>query len=242
MARSCDGVIVAGSNAVQFFGRLNGNVKRFVASGVRSEEIEAVSTTRLPGEPLRILLVGRVTPVKGIEYLVDAMGKVHAKGASHGSVEVRIVGPIDEALYKRELDSRARQLGVDSHIKFVGPLPRGTPLADEYRRAHVLVVSSLKEGTPKVIPEAFARGLPVIGTDVGSVRDVLLDGVNGLLVPPGESVSLAEAIMCIAEHEPLRYRLGQAALASAPQFTIDRQMGEVRAWVESAVASRAMLG
>jgi glycosyltransferase involved in cell wall biosynthesis len=77
--------------------------------------------------------------------------------------------------------------------------------------ADILVLPSLSEGRPNVVLEAHACGLPVVATNVGGTPELLEDGVNGLLVPVGDSDALAGALRRLATDHDLRLRLGVAA-------------------------------
>ncbi|MEW6265745.1 MAG: glycosyltransferase family 4 protein [Thermodesulfobacteriota bacterium] len=92
-----------------------------------------------------------------------------------------------------------------------------TPGVEDVRpflaRAWALVLSSAWEGSPNVIIEAMAAGLPVAATRVGGVEELVQDGRTGLLVPPGDSPRLAEALLAILKNQPLREDLGRAGRA-----------------------------
>jgi glycosyltransferase involved in cell wall biosynthesis len=84
-----------------------------------------------------------------------------------------------------------------------------------YRQAHIVCLPSLREGLPTVLIEAAAAGRPIIASDVPGCRAVVEHGVNGLLVPPGDSAALAEAIRKLAENPTEREKMGTAGRAIA---------------------------
>jgi glycosyltransferase involved in cell wall biosynthesis len=84
--------------------------------------------------------------------------------------------------------------------------------------ATVLLLPSRSEGLPRVAMEAFARGRPVIGSRAGGIPDIVSDGVNGLLVPPGDARALAAAVERVLTDRELAERLAAAAAASAHRW------------------------
>ena len=103
---------------------------------------------------------------------------------------------------------------MDGRVYFPGP-QADTDLARSYAAADVLVLPSRTESYGMVVVEALARGLPVVGAEVGGVPEALGHGADGtrpgLLVPPGDSVALREAIESWLEDAELRRRLRRAA-------------------------------
>jgi glycosyltransferase involved in cell wall biosynthesis len=79
-----------------------------------------------------------------------------------------------------------------------------------YRQAHIVCLPSLREGLPTVLIEAAAAGRPIVASDVPGCREVVEDGVNGLLVPPGDPAALARALAMLASDPALRQQMGAA--------------------------------
>lgn len=108
---------------------------------------------------------------------------------------------------RHALEARATRLGIGNRVHFTGwwhDMPAA--LAD----LDVVALSSRNEGTPYSLIEAAAAGTPVVATDVGGVRSVVLDGETGYLVPPGDAASLADAIKALTDDPHTRRRLGTA--------------------------------
>ena len=96
---------------------------------------------------------------------------------------------------------------------------RGSALRDQYQRASVVVVPSIwPEPCPTVALEAMACGRPVVGSRIGGIPDLVEDGHSGLLVEPGDPVSLADALAAVLDDRRFRLRLAAGALARAAQF------------------------
>ncbi len=129
--------------------------------------------------------IGRLAPVKGHRYLMDAMEKV-----VKGRPDVYLVLTGDGDLLG-ELKTQAGRLGVADRVRFTGWLP---DVAEILSLFDVFVFPSLNEGMGKVLVEAMAMGKPVIATRVGGIVDLVTHGKNGLLVPPADAGALAEAI------------------------------------------------
>jgi len=131
-----------------------------------------------------IVSVARLVPIKGMSYLIRAMA--HVKGGS-----LVIIGDGPE---RRKLELLSRHLELSDRVFFIGWISDPSRIFDHLKQATVFVLPSLSEGRPRVLIEAMSCGLPVVATDVGGVPEVVVDGVNGLLVPPRDEKALAEAI------------------------------------------------
>lgn len=112
-----------------------------------------------------------------------------------------------------------------------------------YTQAAVVTLPSLGEGLPTVLIEAAACGRAIVATDVPGCREVVSDGVNGLLVPPNDPSALAQALGCLLEDETLRARMGAAGrervLAQFADHLIIRQIVEI--YLKLLPAEREML-
>jgi glycosyltransferase involved in cell wall biosynthesis len=168
-----------------------------------------------------------VEPVKRLEDAIMAAGRLRDSGHD---VCLSLVGEGDPA-YSGRLRSVVEAEGLGGIVRFVGPLRHGPELFRWYRESHVLVVCSASEGSPKVIIEAMANGVPVVATSVGGVP-WLIGSDCGTLVPPGDPDRLATAIADIYERPDLWRRMSGAAASRASTMTMERT-GEL---LEAAVA------
>jgi len=167
---------------------------------------------------VRILFVGFIRPEKGIEYLLEAVSLLKTSVAW----ELEIVGPRDFPAYSEKLDGVAGTLGIRERIRWSGYVPNGKPLFDCMRAADLLVLPTLSEGTPHVLVEARANGLPCISTNVGGVPTTVTDGYDALLVPPKDARALARAIKRLAGDGDLRRALIRNGLLAARKQTLDQ--------------------
>lgn len=144
-------------------------------------------------EPTRLLFVGTVRRVKGLDVLVEALPSVVEK---EPDVTLRVVGePFLPAYQEDENEVRriVRERGLEDRVEFVGGRPP-EGVAEEMRQAAALVVPSRRESFATVIPEAMACGTPVIATRCGGPEEILTED-TGMLVPTEDPGALVDAIV-----------------------------------------------
>src|SRR5215210_3965041 len=153
------------------------------------------------GRP-RVLFVGRLAPQKGVSTLVAAAGLLEDPSA-----QVLLVGDGPE---RKALEREAERIGVGDRVCFLGFVAHER-LPALLAHADVLVLPSVYEELGTVLLEAMWAGLPIVASRTGGIPDVIEDGVNGLLVPPGEPEALARAINRVLADRGLAYRLSEGA-------------------------------
>jgi len=146
----------------------------------------------------------RIEVGKGPLVLADALAKLRQH---RQDVHVRLAGTGPTV---KEVKARARQLGLNGSWEFVGSYEGSVGCSAFMRTLDVFVLPSFAEGTSKSVIEAMANGLPIITTNVGGSPDLLPPGA-GILIPPGDSAALANAMQCLASNPALRKHMGQAA-------------------------------
>jgi len=151
----------------------------------------------------RILFAGTAELRKGIHYLAAAAQLLAASGHFY---EFRVAGLVNE---------RVRKHPATRSLVFLGHLSR-EQLDEEYRLADVFVLPTLAEGSPAVVHEALAAGVPVVTTR--SAGSVVTDGLEGFIVPERDSFALAAAIEKIVFDRSLRSAMSEAARATAARF------------------------
>jgi glycosyltransferase involved in cell wall biosynthesis len=110
-------------------------------------------------------------------------------------------------------------------IVFTGAVDSPT-LMREFQECDLLVLPSLGESAPLVISQAMCLGLPVVATRVGGIPEMVEHGLTGMLVPPGESEPLADALMQLLDDPQLRHRLGAAARGQAVERYLPRSVAQ----------------
>jgi len=142
-----------------------------------------------PSSPVELLFVGRLSPVKGVEHLLEALQMLRAK-----SLDVRLTIAGDGEARDKYAE-RAARLGVDDTITWTGWVDDVQPY---YDAADVLVLPSISEGQPSVPLEAQACGVPVVATRVGGVPTLV---AAGRIVPPRDPEAISDAVREIVEED-----------------------------------------
>src|SRR5215216_2167108 len=150
----------------------------------------------------RVLFVGRLAPQKGVGTLVEAAGLL-----KDPSAQVLLVGDGPE---RPKLEREAKRIGVGDRVRFLGFFAHDR-LPAVLAHADLLVLPSLYEELGTVLLEAMQAALPIVASRTGGIPDVIEDGVNGMLVLPGEPEALARAIDRFLADQDLARRLSEGA-------------------------------
>jgi colanic acid/amylovoran biosynthesis glycosyltransferase len=153
--------------------------------------------------PLRLVTVSRLHPAKGQDVLLRAFAALRARGVK---ATLRIIGSGPE---ESALQALTRELGLSENVRFLGSLPEHE-VRREVGEADVFVLASHAEPLGVVYMEAMALAVVTVGTAAGGVGEIITDGVDGVLVPPKDSGSLADALARLAADPGLRERLGRS--------------------------------
>jgi spore coat protein SA len=185
-----------------------------------------------PADPT-VLFVGRLTPEKGVHVLLDAFARVLER---HPNARLKVIGPEAEtpreylvdlpgsedlshllAFYGRgylaQLKDRLPPEAA-ARVEFVGSVPHDA-LAAHYASAAFLVNPSFSEAFGMSLVEAMTFGLPVVASAVGGMREIVVEGRTGFLVPPGDVEALAGAMDTLLARAELRTAMGRAGAARA---------------------------
>lgn len=197
---------------------------RVVTNGVdtsRFASTERVTSRTAPGSTIGVLT--RLDARKGLPYLLQAMAQVRA---DLPDARLLIGGDGED---RAALETQARALGLAGRAEFLGAV--GEP-ASFYRRLDVFVLPSLDEAFGLALLEAMAAGIPVVGSRVGGIPEILQDGIQGLLVAPADSHALAGAIRALGGDPTRRAQMGDAARRRARDFDISRTAQALQAVYE----------
>jgi len=180
-----------------------------------------------------VLYVGAIEPRKNLPRLLDAFAERHHRGdLPHHLV---CVGPY--GWLSRDIGARVESLGIAGVVHFAGYVPFAD-LPAIYSLADMFVFPSLYEGFGLPVVEAMACGTPVVATTAGALREIVEDGVTGVLVPAGAVEPLARAIKALLE-DPERCRMmGEAGARRVQQrFSWQRTADETLALYEEVLAA-----
>jgi glycosyltransferase involved in cell wall biosynthesis len=166
------------------------------------------------GIPPSAKLIGTIAtlrPVKALDVLVRAHATVLEQ---HPGTHLVLTG---EGPSRTELERQVEALGTSDRVHFLG---HREEIGSILRALDVGVLSSDSEGTPLFVMECMAYGVPVVGTDVGGLRDLVEPDATGVLVPPQDPPKLAAAIVRLLEDPQAADRLATAAAARLSDFTL----------------------
>jgi glycosyltransferase involved in cell wall biosynthesis len=171
------------------------------------------ATLGIPPHGTLVVFAGRLAADKGVDYLIDAWRRIEQKSAGESWTLVvagaELAGNNYRERGERELSS-ARFLGKVSDVR---------PL---FHAADLVVHPSLTEGLSNVVLEAMATSLPVVGTRIAGVRELIDDGITGLLVAPRNADALVEGLTTVLRDPDLRARMGKAARIRVEQrYSVD---------------------
>lgn len=154
-----------------------------------------------PGRQRRFALyVGRLVPEKGLRLLLDAWRKLPA------NIPLRIVG---QGPMRERLEAEISEHGCEN-IQLVGGLPRSDVMAEMHQAQFLVFPSGWFEGFPMTLVEAFACGLAIIASRLGSMAEIVTDGVTGLQFAPGDAIDLAEKVTWAWSHPEEMKKMGDA--------------------------------
>jgi glycogen(starch) synthase len=157
------------------------------------------------GTPKTLVVAAQLIERKGIQHLIAAVDGLPMPLRAEVRLRLCGTGP-----HQGVLERQVAAAGLQAQISFAGLVAHGQ-LPQEYRGAYAFVLPSLQEGLPLALLEAMASGLPVVATTVGGIPSVVQDGVQGLLVPPGNVPALARALEQVLSDETRAAAMGASA-------------------------------
>lgn len=175
--------------------------------------------------------VGWLLPIKGPDLLLEAMARVWKE-----MPDARLLF-IGKGFLEKKLRKRAADLGMSDRVCFAGwrdDIPEILQIMD------VFVLPSRNEGMGRAIVEAMAAGKPVIGTDVGGIPDLIVNGRNGFLVPAENALALAEAIIQILMDRNLAAQMGAEGTRQAGRFDLKAMHEQVSRLYETLWSRRLL--
>jgi glycosyltransferase involved in cell wall biosynthesis len=181
----------------EFFRRAGvGDRVRVIPNGIPADVFQVRGATCNGEQRFRLLYVGQLIDWKGVDFLLRAFQQLRRRWDVH----LRLV--YHNAHLEQLFRQMVRELAIEEHVEFVGILGPDE-LAEEYRRADLLVLPSFADCLPSVVTEALLCGTPVVAGAVCGVPEQV--GEFGRVVPPGDADVLAEAIADVLSEQP-RFR------------------------------------
>jgi glycosyltransferase involved in cell wall biosynthesis len=202
-----------------------------IPNGVRSSRTELPTLRaelRLRADDRLLVSIGNLYPVKGHEYLLEAIARLNDRHA-----HLAIAG---RGLLAETLAARARDLGIGDRVHLLG---LRSDVSAVLAAADIFVLPSLSEGLPLALLEAMFAGCPIVASDVGEIGRALDDGAAGLLVPPGDAPALAAALNSLLGHPAQARELGErAARRAAVEYDVTQMVRRYTAVYEEALTPR----
>jgi glycosyltransferase involved in cell wall biosynthesis len=197
---------------------------RVVHCGIDPDHFAPGEAGRGEDGSVRILTVGRLDNMKGVAILVDAVVELRRRGVH---VTLTVVG---DGPQREHLQRSAERGGVGEHITWAGSVGQDAIRA-HYHDADLFCLPSFAEGIPVVLMEAMSTGLPVVANRITGIPELVEDEVSGLLVRPGRTDLLVEALERLADDAGLRERMGWAGREKVRRefasSAVGRELGEI---------------
>lgn len=187
--------------------RLGGDAKKIVYHPVGLDCARfrrRSAAARVPSGPVRLLSVARLVPEKGLEFGVRAVHRLK-RDRPDLALQYDIIG---EGYLRSELQTLIEQLQLGGSVRLLGAKSQDDVIS-ELSSSDILVAPSLAEALPVSLMEAHAAGLPVVGSDVGSVKEIVQQGVSGYLLPPGDAAALCRRLAELIDDPEKRAEMGE---------------------------------
>ncbi|MBC8041486.1 MAG: glycosyltransferase family 4 protein [Opitutaceae bacterium] len=215
-----------------------------IVRGVTPEKIHAILSglparsamkpLRTPRTDLRLLCVARLVPKKGLDHQLRIYAALKAAGVAF---EARITG---DGPLRAELETLARELGVDDHVKFLGHRPPSEiaghlAWADVMLHTGVIAADGDRDGLPNVIPEAMAAGVLVVTSPAAATLEAITHDVTGLVADPAHPDRWVDALTALRDDEARGLRLQKSARVWVDEhFDADKNTARLTGLFENA--------
>lgn len=184
---ACDRVVVLAQTWRDFYERELGLENVSVIENIVEQPAAIAPVDSHPHSPVRFLFLGKICKEKGLYDLLSAAAALKRSGISNFKVAIGGVGETE--VFHRKV----AELSLQNEVEYLGWVDADRKHA-EFMRADVVLLPSYFEGMPICLLEAGVYGLPSIASRVGAIPELIVDKLNGLLIPPGDSGALAEAM------------------------------------------------
>ncbi|MBK8575602.1 MAG: glycosyltransferase family 4 protein [Elusimicrobia bacterium] len=229
--RETDGVIVASKALAESYGTRFPFLMEQISLIYPGIDLPALPP--VPPGPVHVGLLGRLDPVKGHSFFLEAVGLMK----DHLTDPLFLIAGEEKNTARVDLEKQATRLGIERWVRFLGRVPDAGAFMNE---CHVGVISSVEsEAVSRAALEWLARGRPLIATEVGALPEMVLNGDNGFLVPPKNATGLARTIRILLEDPARRTKMGERARRIAEtRFSLARMGQETEKATLAAVLRR----
>jgi glycosyltransferase involved in cell wall biosynthesis len=180
----------------------------------------------------KLLFVGRLEVVKGLPILLESLSILKQ---SHPNILLTVIGDGPD---RKILEEMTKQMELTNNVKYVGYQSQ-TDVRKYIQQSDIFVMSSFAEGIPVVLMEAMAAGLPVVATQIAGISELVENGVNGYLIPPGNSSVLLEPMEKLLIDDKLREKLGAAGREKVEKdFNLQNEVGKLHQLMLGALAGK----
>lgn len=174
----------------------------------------------IPEDAILIGVIGRLVWQKGLTYFIRAIKQI-LDDRRQLSADIRFI-IVGEGNKRKSLEHTAKKLGIEENVVFTGFRNDAERIL---KALDILVLPSVLEGQPIVLLEAMAMGKAIVATNIEGVNETVDNGVTGVLIPPGDSGALAEAIVCLLKDNKKAQEMADASrLAVEKNFTINQMI------------------
>jgi glycosyltransferase involved in cell wall biosynthesis len=206
-------------------------VAKVIYGAIDTSPYARLSHTPVQSRELSLLYIGRLSEEKGVHTAIEALGCLKREGTRQ--LKLTIVGQ-GEPPYEARLRQLARSEHVESLVEFLPAQPK-EKLPAFYQQADVFLFTSIwPEPFGRVIVEAMASGVAVIGAATGGAGEIMSDHENALLFTPGDPADLADKLKKLIENSALREKLGKAGRETAlTKFDIQRMTTGIEDYLQT---------
>ena len=211
---------VCGDDLFKLYKTPKNNVYKFVSTLIHDKDILKMPKKFSDREIINLIYVGRLVKYKGLEYLLKSFLDILENDTITDNIHLTIVG---HGEYQERMKEFIICNRISNYITFLGYISDRDVLNTIYSNAHLLIIPSITEGTPKIVPESMAHGIPIIATNVGEMPFMVKNGVNGRIIEPMNSNELSLAILDVIHNKKKYNAMSLNALIRANCYTIEKQ-------------------
>ena len=202
-----------------------------ISNGIKLERFQLEGFKRVNKSQIRkklgldsddtlLIYVGRLHPIKGVRFLIEAMNIL-----KNNEIEIKLI-IVGDGHHKRDLEMLIKNLELKNQVEFKGWIPH--EIIPEYMAASdIFILPSLTEGFPNVCLEAMASGLPIITTKIDGMSEIIEDGKNGYLVSPKNPFQIAERLKDLIHNKNLRKKFAKENKLKVKEYEFNSIVNDI---------------